>query len=145
MLGCEKFILTGSNAVELHGIDAQANSKDLDIILINPTGAAVETLARFQTEHPNPRFNAQGGALQYSFFFEKVKVDVWIQKDAIKEEPLLSYDGVLIASLSAIVAAKKSYNRPKDFVQLMKWARSIFDSKTFTLDQINVSGQEYSA
>lgn len=137
MLGAEHFILTGSHAVALCGIDVKTNPNDLDIILVNPTGAALEVLAAFQKESPNPKFTGKG-SLTYSFYFQKVKVDVWVQPTLGKEKPELSYQGISVSSLATIVAAKKKYNRAKDWIQLMQWSKSIFSASTF--DVTSVSG-----
>ena len=138
-LPAERFIIGGSNAMKLHGISIPKEPQDLDIILEFPRPEALERLEHLQNENPNPKFTGRA-SMVYSFYTEDVKVDVWI-KNELSPYPLLSYEGILINSITDIVAAKKEFNRAKDWMQLMQWSTSIFDKNRFEsiLMEIGVS------
>lgn len=129
ILPANEFILTGSTALAYHGLAELSASKDLDIILVDPSDSAKEILDRLQKENPNPKFTGKG-TLTYSFIYEGIKVDIWVAK--VDAKNLLSTpDGIKVSCIQSIVKAKKSYNRPKDWVQLMQLASKIFDGKLF--------------
>lgn len=129
ILPAKEFILTGSTAIAYHGLANLTESKDLDIILVDPSDSAKEILDRLQKENPNPKFTGKG-TLTYSFIYEGIKVDVWVAK--VDAKNLLSTpDGIKVSCIESIVNAKKSYNRAKDWIQLMKIAAKIFDGKLF--------------
>ena len=129
ILPAKEFILTGSTALAYHGLAELTASKDLDIILVEPADSAKEILERLQKENPNPKFTGKG-TLAYSFIYEGVKVDIWVAK--VDAENLLSTpDGIKVSCIKSIVQAKKSYNRPKDWIQLMQLSSKIFDGKLF--------------
>lgn len=139
LLDCERFIIGGSNAMKLHGIALPKEPDDLDVIIEVPKGDTLIKLEGLQEKNPNPKFTGKA-SMSYSFYFEDVKVDVWI-KNELTSYPLLSYEGILVNSIADIVEAKMFFNRAKDWMQLMQWSQSIFDKSKFqsTLMEIGVS------
>lgn len=139
LLPCERFILGGSRAISLHGIQVAKQPSDIDLIIEKPKYGCSEMLDELQRKSPN--LNLTGTAsMAYSFYFEGVKCDVWI-KNELSEYPLLSYEGILVNQIRDIVDWKMRFKRSKDWVQLMQWARSIFDKKKFE-DQLMEVGTE---
>lgn len=128
LLGANELILTGSTALAYHGLLTLDEAIDLDIILINPSVTSLEVLERLQTESPNPK---KGTTVAFSLIFEGVKVDFWTPKEHEDTEYLVTTDGVKVASIRSIVRAKVSYNRSKDWIQLMQLSKKIFDNQKF--------------
>lgn len=147
LLGAKEVILTGSLALAYHGLLELTDCKDLDILVLNPSDTTTEVLKRLQTESPSPKF-VEGGPVNYSFFYEEIKVDVWVITAHEDKEYLTTKDGIQIASIKSIVKAKLSYNRTKDWVQLMQLAKKIYDPAKFAsaLDGIITdAGNDYPA
>lgn len=144
LLGPEGFILTGSTALAYHGLLQFDEAKDLDIILVTPNEAAIAILDKFQAASPSPKFKV-GGCVNYSFIFEGVKVDIWIV-GSINETKCFNEDGIRIATIRHIVAAKQNIGRSKDWIQLMQLANKIFDKKAFEgqLSSIGNHSNDYS-
>ncbi len=142
LLGNDKVIITGSTALALHGLGNLSDAKDLDLLLVSPTDATIEVLNRLQKDKPNKKLKPET-ALKYSFFYEDVKVDIWNANGT--ETDLLTYNGFEVASVKSIVAAKLSYNRPKDWIQLMKLSKLFFaqDKLDMALSSINTEDDEY--
>lgn len=144
LLGDDKIIITGSTAFALHGLTKLTNAEDLDLLIASPSAASLEVLNRLQKDKPNKKIK-EGRSLKYSFFYDGVKVDIW-NADAIEIDLLQTKDGLSVASVASIVAAKLSYNRPKDWIQLMKISKLFFAQHTFdtALSSIStVDGTEY--
>lgn len=126
LLPCEQFVVTGSYALSKFGLSTKVG--DLDIILVNPTEEALNILKRMTTEFPaKTKFGSEEKG--YIFMMNETKVDVFIQKECEATEIMV--DGVLFATVSHIVKAKKSINRMKDWVQLRKLSRLIFKPEEF--------------
>ena len=123
IFSCDQFILTGSIALQFHGVDVNSAS-DIDIILINPTEDCKTILEKLQ-EKSNKK-TTYGGSVAYMFEHEGVKIDIFIQHEKID---CCSYDGVFINPIKKIVEAKKNIGRTKDFAQLRKIASSILTEK----------------
>lgn len=118
MLTCEKFIVTGTQALKVYGLVKKAD--DIDIILVNPTRETKEMIVRFQDKMP-AQSKAQIANEQYSdhsllaiFKWNEVKVDVF---ESTGEETL-NIDGFEYAMILNIVKAKQQAGRLKDWLQL---------------------------
>lgn len=122
MLNCEKFIITGSQALKKYGLVTKTD--DIDIILINPTKETKELLAKSQQDIPattKAQFDSEmyeNHSLLAIFKWNGIKVDVF-ESDG---EPSLHIDGFEYAMLTNIVHAKLEANRLKDWLQLRKLA-----------------------
>ena len=143
LLGQQELVLTGSLALAYHGLADWDKANDIDLLIINPTPTATEVLKRLTEAHPSKK-HSENSPVDYNFFYEDVKINVWVKTSFEDKNYLVTNDGVKIASVSSIVKAKKSYNRPKDFIQLMQIAGRIFDEKEFKekLTGINTSDSE---
>lgn len=130
LLGAKDLILTGSTALAYHGLLEFTESNDLDLILVNPTATEEEILKRLQDAEPSPKHRT-GSPVNYSFLYEGVKVDIWVQSAHKEKEYTFNSDGVKISSVKHIVEAKVGYNRPKDWLQLMQLSAKIFDPEKF--------------
>jgi hypothetical protein len=131
LLGKEDLVLTGSTALAFHGLMNMSDAHDLDLVLVNGSDLAVGVLDKLQAANPSKKHHAQS-PVDYSFIYEGVKVDIWHLKAHGEKNYLLTSDGIKVSSISSIVKAKKSYNRPKDWVQLMQLSAKIFDNTEFT-------------
>lgn len=129
LLGNDKIIITGSTALALHGLTKLADAKDLDLLVYKPSDASIEVLNRLQKDKPNKKLK-EGNSLKYSFFYEDVKVDIW-SLDAEITDYLITTDGIQVSGVLDIVKAKLSYNRPKDWIQLMKLSKLFFSQDKF--------------
>ena len=123
IFSCDQFILTGSIALQFHGVVVNSAS-DIDIILINPSDECKTILEKLQEKsNKKPTY---GGSVAYMFEYEGVKIDIFIQHEKID---CCSYEGVFINPIKKIVEAKKKIARTKDFAQLRKIATSILTEK----------------
>lgn len=117
----DKFILTGSTVLFLQGL-LKKEPGDLDIILVNPDQASIEMLKRVRGSHnQNPNYPDE----RIEITHEGVKIDFFVTS-SIKEETFDTTDGITMAKVSSIIKAKKSYNRDKDFLDLMVLSKIIF-------------------
>jgi len=139
LLGDDKIVITGSTALELHGFETTAN--DIDLVIANISEISKGVLDRLQKENPSKKFK-EGGSVNYSFIYEGIKIDVWLVSS---DNSNLQVDGFYVASVKDIVAAKLSYNRPKDWVQLMKLSKQFFDQSKFdgALSSIGTDDEDY--
>lgn len=144
ILGTNNFILTGTTALAYHGLLDFSEAKDLDILLINPSDGAKEVLSNLQKANPSPKFK-EGGSVTHSFFYEGVKVDVWILASHEDTEYIQTKEGIKLASIRWIVKAKEMIGRSKDWIQLMQLSRKIFDQNKFNnqLPQITNHSEDY--
>ncbi len=116
ILGCDKFIVTGSLALAYHGF--RVSVKDLDIILVRPTEEANALLKKLKEDNPIPFKPIYPEDNPVSFMFEDQVIDVFI---ASENEPTeLMAEGFYIARIDHIIKAKKRQNRPKDWIQLLQ-------------------------
>jgi len=131
---CEQFILTGSTVVELQGLTN--TSTDIDIILVNPTEDVKRLISKFVEASParpdSVKLMEKG---IYSFFENKIKVDVFF--DTQKYDASLNYDGIILSPLMPLVAAKKSFHRLKDLLQLKAWAAQFYKPENLDQDLAN--------
>ncbi len=118
ILACEQFILTGSTALQFHGL--VETSSDVDIILVNPTDECKKIIEKLE-EKSNTQ-NTYKASVAYIFEHEGVKIDIFIETT---KTDCCSYEGVFIDPIKKIVEAKKKIARIKDFAQLRKIASSI--------------------
>ena len=130
LLGKEDLVLTGSTALAYHGLLEMTEAKDLDLILVEATTEAKSILDKLQAESPSKKHHINS-PVNYSFIYEGVKVDIWLVDSHEKNEYLYTKDGVKVGSIQSIVKAKKGYNRPKDWIQLMQLANKIFSKVDF--------------
>lgn len=126
LLVCDQFVVTGSYALNKFGLSEKVG--DLDIIIVNPTEEAIGIIKRMSEEFPAPtKFNyPTTGSI---FMMNGVKVDAFIKKEKVATE--ITIDGVLFATPIHIIKAKKSINRIKDWIQLRKIAKLIYDQNEF--------------
>lgn len=125
ILACEQFILTGSTALQFHGLVDSAS--DIDIILVNPTEECKKIIEKL--EEKSNKQNTYKASVAYIFEHEGIKIDIFIETT---KTDCCSYEGVSINPINRIVAAKKKSARLKDFAQLRKMAFSIL-----TADELN--------
>jgi hypothetical protein len=132
ILQAEGFVLTGSTALNLLGFGN--NSDDLDLILINPLPHTFGILESLEKENPIPNKIDYPGPVEnrgiFQFTHNGIKIDVFIcGSDQLS--PISTNSGMMVAQLKSIVKAKLSYNRPKDYVQLLKLRNSILSDDQF--------------
>lgn len=137
LLLCEQFLLTGSQALFCYGLVEEEKVGDLDILLINPTGEALNILSRLQESSPARTKPSDGGEVSYIFQHGDVKVDIFISKEKIQN--VLQFEGIDLNPIKNIVNAKKKANRAKDWFQLRKLSRIFFKPEQFT-DYLNNQG-----
>jgi hypothetical protein len=140
----QEIIITGSTALAYHGLLTMDEAKDLDVLILKPTETTKEVLARLQKAEPSAKFK-EGGMIAHSFIYDGVKVDVWFIADHEDKQYLVTEDGVKVASINSIVKAKRSYNRSKDWIQLMQLARKIYSEPEFltVLPSISNHSEDY--
>lgn len=141
LLKTERFIVTGGTVLQLHGLKEKA--PDLDLILVNPSEEALTVLRAMQEASPAKTKPFGGGGLAAILMHEGVKVDFWIQNDF--KETTLNYLGedFEIANVGAIIRAKKSIGRFKDFADLKIIAARIHSEKAFNEAFIDTFGKHY--
>ena len=126
MLTCDKFIITGSQALKVYGLITKAD--DIDIILVNPSVEVIDRLKKLQEEMPaatKAQFDSESykdHSLLAIFKWNGIKVDVFDSTG----EPTLNINGFEYAMIPNIVEAKLEANRLKDWLQLRKIAASIW-------------------
>lgn len=108
LLTAEQFIVTGSTALKIHGLDV--HSDDLDIILVKPSAECQESLRKLNTLKGD-----YAGGCACQFESGGVKIDIFIES---KTKDCCRYDGIQISPIKDIVAAKNRIGRPKDVDQL---------------------------
>jgi len=142
ILPCEQFIITGSYALVLYGIIKLSDTNDIDIILVNPEPSTIEMLKKFMEKYPAKTSPNETSSVKYIFMFDDIKIDVFFETKKIITG--LVTENYTISSVNDIVQAKKSYNRPKDWMQLRYISRLFWTEKDFqeymnkqTLPEIN--------
>ena len=128
LLSCEKFVVTGSYAMNMMGIYGK-EADDLDIILLNPTKETIDLLAKLQSE--SPAKTHASGKDAYIFEHGGKKIDVFITSDINRVTTELKVDDVFISTARDVIKAKKSYNRMKDWLQLRKMSQMFFKQSEF--------------
>lgn len=120
LLKAEKFILTGSYALQKMGLFPWAVN-DLDVLLYKPTGETLTFLNAMKEATADPDEYPD----EDSFYQIKlpqmdgtiVKVDVWLlseKRDTRVDECFDLADGTSISTIPGIIKAKKSYTRGKN-------------------------------
>jgi predicted nucleotidyltransferase len=122
IIKAEKFVLTGSTVLHLHGL-TKKEPQDIDIILVNPDETSIEILKRLQ-ETTNPNFKHYDGTM-FQIKHEATNVDFFIVSE-LKEKTLELKDGIEMSLVMPIIKAKKSYSRDKDVLDLMAMAKNIY-------------------
>lgn len=134
-----QFTVTGSTALYLHGLIASEQVKDLDILVTSPADYIIELLQTLHRAAPSSTFRENGPTL-YSFIFLGAKVDVW----SIPCENVQVYTehGTGVASVEHIIQAKRQINRAKDWLDMKRIAKRIFDQSYFeaNIDTLGVGG-----
>lgn len=130
ILPCQDFILTGSYVNQMLLGMKDEKPGDLDIILVKPETAALETLKRLQEKispeltsnpnYPTTLFRIKEGNLKIDFFIETTDRAFIVLKDNLKVTTILD-----------TVSVKKSYGRLKDWLQLRKISRLFFVEEEF--------------
>lgn len=115
LLTAEQFIVTGSTALELHGLDV--HSDDLDIILVKPSSECQESLRKLDTLK-----GTYEGGCACQFESAGIKIDIFIES---KPKDCCRHDGLQINPIKDIVAAKNRIGRPKDVAQLRSLAATL--------------------
>jgi 23S rRNA A1618 N6-methylase RlmF len=126
LLPCEQFVVTGGYALQRIGLTDK--SDDIDIVLVNPTEEAKNSLERLQKEYPAKTTPSPGGKLLAIFMHEQIKIDVFEENKKIET---LTVDGFEISTVKKIVEAKKRMNRSKDWIQLLSISRKIITKTEF--------------
>jgi hypothetical protein len=143
----EQFVLTGSSVIELQGLTSKVN--DIDISLVRPSESTLSLLRRLVED--NPVYVSKNAELMQRGIYifrlesiksESIKVDVFTTEKTAYDESL-NYAGIIISPICGIVAAKKSYNRFKDFKQLKEWASAIFDHSKLEESIDSITGNDY--
>ena len=131
ILQAEQFVVTGSLAMSFMGLVKKEEVGDIDIILIKPTPETIELLKRLVENQP-ARTKAPEYKSEEMFIFQHddVKIDIFAQYGN-KIETELMVDGFLISPIKRIIEAKRSHNRPKDWIQLLKLSQVFFNQKDF--------------
>ena len=122
ILACEQFILTGSTALQFHGLVDSAS--DIDIILVNPTEECKKIIEKL--EEKSNKKNTYKANVAYIFEHEGVKIGIFIETT---KTDCCSYEGIFINPINKIVEAKKKIARIKDFAQLRKISKSILSDE----------------
>ena len=135
LLPCDQFIITGSFGWKLLGL--VQNVKDLDIILVNPTESAMNSLDALR-EPNNSDYPANPN--QYKVKFGTLIIDFYVKKTKIDTIDLAN--GLSIASIKGTIRAKKQYGRMKDFYQLSAIA-SIFCTRKELVSAIEKEQSKY--
>lgn len=130
ILGSDNFILTGSTALAFHGLANMGECNDLDLIIVNPSATALDVLTKLQLANPSKK-HSDTSPVNYSFLYEGVKVDIWVVQSFDDANPTFTKDGVQLANIASIVKSKLSYGRPKDWIQLMKLSKKIYNADLF--------------
>lgn len=138
LLSSNELILTGSTALAYHGLLKMDEAKDLDLLILNPSDTTKEVLNRLQADYPSSKWR-EGSPVSHSFIYEGVKVDVWFLTCHEDAEYLTTSDGVQVSSIGAIVNAKLSIGRSKDWIQLMQLSKRIFDPAKFEAQLPNIA------
>lgn len=111
LLKAEQFIITGSYAFNLLGL-TERKPNDLDIILVNPDATSLECLERLKSP-ANEDYPCDN---MFRVVYNEIKIDFFIEKKPQKVIELKN--GLLLATPKDTIAAKKSYLRLKDVLQL---------------------------
>lgn len=146
ILPCRQMVLTGSTALKYYGLIDQ--SSDIDLIIVEPTDAAFETLKKLQEAYPaktkpvhDPQLPSEAKPvpagcispiperLSFIFMHESVKIDVIISGKPINTQVVAS--DIPLRPISQIIAKKKSANRMKDWLQLRALSRLFFSEEEF--------------
>ena len=143
LLKAEKFVITGSYALQKMGFIQFTEISDLDILLYNPSPEtkvfleALDVLKNHDSDYGNEQDQYQIQLPQLDQTL--VKVDVWVLSDtqmvSRKVEILELSDGLCISTLPGIIAAKKRYktgrNAFKHLIQRKQMAEKIYTPGEF--------------
>lgn len=121
LLQCDRFLLTGSEALAHYGLIPFEKVHDLDLVLINPTDETLNLLRRLQKDKPAST-SPSTAAVQFIFMHDGLKIDVFIESNN-EIGSTMSVEDVELNPIRRIVAKKKAANRSKDWQQLNYIAR----------------------
>jgi len=140
LLPCEQFVVTGSYVLALNGLVDMTKVKDLDIILVNPTSESLGIIARLMEDAPAKTKPTGTTSLKAILMHDKTKIDFFVVD---KKQSTLQLPDFEIAKVDSIVAAKKSYKRMKDELQLRKIAQLFFNQNEFVkfLDAVEIKAE----
>jgi hypothetical protein len=124
LLTSKQFVLTGSTVFEAYGLIPKGSSKDIDIVLYEPSEEALKIAQNLQENFPCKKKPFEGSKVKFIFSYNGFKVDIFITSK--KRETLITLEGIELSKIQDIIEAKKSSARFKDFIQLRTIARSIF-------------------
>lgn len=126
LLECDQFLLTGSLALKCYGLAKE--SKDIDIIIVNPTKDTYLTLDRIGVRQISA-IDYPSTLRRYCFIEDKsgIKIDIFIETSKITN--CVNIDGVELNTLERIVKAKKEANRMKDWGHLKYISQQFYDVK----------------
>lgn len=135
IIKCDRFIITGSYALTKYGLTS--GSKDLDIILVNPSVESCEMLQKLVDSKPCQFDRQYEHEFMYSVSYQGIKIDFFVFKynglNTIQEagakqytERTLTFDGCEYAIIPDIVKAKKSYGKLKHILQLQMMASQFY-------------------
>lgn len=132
LVECDKFIVTGSHVLHLNGLVDKVG--DLDVVLVGATEESIEMLRRLEKDgkyaiiESNKDYPNQATIIRIEYL--GLKIDFFL--DTVGEaQTQIKLDKFYIATVSSIIAAKKSYGRLKDWIQLRKMAKGIHDETLF--------------
>lgn len=142
ILPCEQFVVTGSYILNMYGL-TENQPKDIDIILVKPIKEIVDIVKNLEISSPvdsekkevkpsnlvleKPKNRPQEGLLARTMF-DGIKIDFFITQKVQKTVKTIDFEAALVKD---IVAAKLSYSRTKDLVQLYKMANNIISTEDF--------------
>lgn len=123
LLGC-KLVITGSLALHYHGIKIPSSKiKDLDLLMLKPSTAAIDILQRLATETPKLNHQVYPGDLGFSIRFDGVDID-FIPMGS-EQVSLYTIEGIGVSAINHIIGAKRGFSRPKDWMQLLGLSQQI--------------------
>jgi len=128
VLKAEQYVIAGSMAMALMGFEHKVT--DLDILLYHPEQETLEILKALEIAHPSSKGKLYPSKDLFKFSHDGEDLDVFIINGRVKTH-LHFADGIDISPVENIVAAKLSYNRPKDYFQLQRWSNVLMTDEAF--------------
>jgi hypothetical protein len=123
ILQCQNLVLTGSFVLKTHGL-IEAEPKDIDILVVNPTDFCKEQIKSLQETSP-AETQAKGSSSHHLLgitIFDGIKIDFF---EAQGELVTLDYCGTETTTIKHIIDAKLAIGRDKDIIQLLKMSQNI--------------------
>jgi len=122
------YSITGSSVFAILGIRPWDTVKDIDIILYNPTKETLSLLDSISTITSNNNYPTKSLiSINYINNLNKpIKIDFFISDPDLESIPKIFYKEHPIIKIPEILKAKKSYNRDKDKLDIMRISLSFF-------------------